>query len=198
MDDLADGADRSAFRRHHVRPEQLVGPILAFWKWWRGRRGDEEIQTPNGLRLVSVPDLFERHEEPAPVRASGRHRDRSSSLIDGQGQLNDAAVLHLVHHHGVGVTHDAPGEKLEDFAHRRRLGQVEAALRRELSKRSQIPRTFSRLCTCSVGWAPCDSQYSARSSSISTSDGSSSGWYFPMFSMNRPSRGLRESATTTR
>src|SRR5215210_6746551 len=42
------------------------------------------------------------------------------------------------------------------------------------------------------------SQCRARSASISISEGSSSGWYFPMFSMKRPSRALRWSVTTTR
>ena len=63
---------------------------------------------------------------------------------------------------------------------------------------SQIPTLLSRFWTCSEGSAPVRSQCRARSSSISISDGSSSGWYFPMFSMNRPSRGARWSATTTR
>jgi hypothetical protein len=42
------------------------------------------------------------------------------------------------------------------------------------------------------------SQYDARSVSISISDGSWRGSYRPICSMNLPSRGLRESATTTR
>ncbi len=45
---------------------------------------------------------------------------------------------------------------------------------------SQTPWIFSRFRTCSVGWAPSASQYSARSASISMNDGSSIGWYFPM------------------
>ena len=55
-----------------------------------------------------------------------------------------------------------------------------------------------RVATDSEGCAPLRSQASARSSSMSITDGSPSGLYFPMISMNLPSRGLRWSATTTR
>jgi hypothetical protein len=56
---------------------------------------------------------------------------------------------------------------------------------------SQIPIFTMRLRTWLEGWAPTRSQWRARSSSISINEGSSSGWYLPMFSMKRPSRGLR-------
>ena len=62
----------------------------------------------------------------------------------------------------------------------------------------QSPVTLSSASTCSVGWAPTPSQYCARSEEMSMSDGSSVGWYFPISSIARPSRLVRESATTTR
>ena len=62
----------------------------------------------------------------------------------------------------------------------------------------QSPVTFSSAATCSVGWAPTESQYWARSESISMNEGSSVGWYLPISSMARPSRRVRESMTTTR
>ena len=62
----------------------------------------------------------------------------------------------------------------------------------------QSPVSFSSAATCSVGWAPTDSQYCARSESTLMTEGSSVGWYWPISSMTRPSRLVRESATTMR
>ncbi len=62
----------------------------------------------------------------------------------------------------------------------------------------QSPVRFSRATTASVGWAPTDSQYWARSELTSITDGSFFGWYLPISSMARPSRLVRESATTMR
>src|SRR5699024_1106930 len=45
---------------------------------------------------------------------------------------------------------------------------------------------------------PTPSQYRARSPLMSMSEGSSVGWYLPISSITRPSRLVRESATTTR
>src|SRR5438128_1118075 len=42
--------------------------------------------------------------------------------------------------------------------------------------------------TASVGWAPTDSQYCARSLLTSMKEGSSFGWYLPIVSIDRPSR----------
>src|SRR5512142_446158 len=53
-------------------------------------------------------------------------------------------------------------------------------------------------CTGSLGCAPTESQYCARSELTSISEGSSLGWYTPMYSIARPSRLVRESATTMR
>src|SRR5512142_2372608 len=53
-------------------------------------------------------------------------------------------------------------------------------------------------CTGSLGCAPTESQYCARSELTSISEGSSLGWYTPMYSIARPSRFVRESATTMR
>src|SRR5664279_479168 len=52
--------------------------------------------------------------------------------------------------------------------------------------------------TVSDGWAPCSSQWRARSSSTSISDGLVCGLYWPIVSIVRPSRGERLSATTMR
>src|SRR5262249_25360134 len=57
---------------------------------------------------------------------------------------------------------------------------------------------FSSFCTASEGCAPLPSQSFTFSSSNSISDGSCCGLYRPTISMNLPSRGERESATTTR
>ena len=62
----------------------------------------------------------------------------------------------------------------------------------------QSPVILRSTATCSVGCAPTPSQYCARSESISMSEGSSVGWYLPISSMTRPSRLVRESATTIR
>ena len=62
----------------------------------------------------------------------------------------------------------------------------------------QSPVRFNRATTASVGWAPTDSQYWARSESTSITDGSFLGWYLPISSIARPSRLVRESATTMR
>src|SRR6476661_4915599 len=62
----------------------------------------------------------------------------------------------------------------------------------------QSPVTFSSASTCSVGCAPTESQYCARSELMSISDGCSVGWYLPISSIAWPSRLARESMTTTR
>jgi hypothetical protein len=62
----------------------------------------------------------------------------------------------------------------------------------------QIPVRFSSAVTDSDGLAPLRSQSRAFSVSMVIWLGFVSGWYCPMISMNRPSRGECESATTTR
>jgi len=62
----------------------------------------------------------------------------------------------------------------------------------------QSPVIFKMFSTWSVGCAPTPSQYWARSEQTSMNDGSSVGWYLPISSMTRPSRLVRESATTMR
>src|SRR5580765_2460287 len=57
---------------------------------------------------------------------------------------------------------------------------------------------FKSFATASEGWAPFPSQSFTLSSSNSINDGSCCGLYRPTISMNLPSRGERESATTTR
>ena len=61
-----------------------------------------------------------------------------------------------------------------------------------------MPLVRSRVATVRVGWAPCSSQWRARSSSITISEGSVCGLYWPIVSIVRPSRGERWSATTMR
>src|SRR5215211_5232062 len=60
-----------------------------------------------------------------------------------------------------------------------------------------MPLVRSRVATVFVGRAPLSSQCFARSSSITISDGSGWGLYWPIVSIVRPSRGERWSATTT-
>ena len=62
----------------------------------------------------------------------------------------------------------------------------------------QSPVRLNSATTASLGWAPTESQYWARSESTSITDGSFLGWYLPISSMARPSRLVRESATTMR
>ena len=62
----------------------------------------------------------------------------------------------------------------------------------------QSPVTLRIASTCSDGCAPTPSQYCARSELTSIREGSSVGWYLPISSMARPSRLVRESATTMR
>ena len=62
----------------------------------------------------------------------------------------------------------------------------------------QSPVTLRIAVTGSLGWAPTPSQYWARSESTSMKLGSSFGWYLPISSITRPSRLVRESATTMR
>ena len=73
-----------------------------------------------------------------------------------------------------------------------------AGLLRSASYWAHTPVVARSFCTCSVGCAPLRSHASAESASMETRDGSSRGAYWPMISMNRPSRGERPSATTTR
>src|SRR6476469_615363 len=61
-----------------------------------------------------------------------------------------------------------------------------------------MPLVRSRVATVSDGWAPCSSQWRARSSSMLIVEGSVCGLYWPMVSIVRPSRGERLSATTMR
>ena len=61
-----------------------------------------------------------------------------------------------------------------------------------------MPLVRSSVATVAVGLAPCSSQCRARSSSISISEGSICGLYWPIVSIVRPSRGERRSATTMR
>src|SRR4051795_7006568 len=60
-----------------------------------------------------------------------------------------------------------------------------------------MPLVRSRVATVFVGRAPFSSQCLARSSSITISEGSGCGLYWPIVSIVRPSRGERWSATTT-
>ncbi len=62
----------------------------------------------------------------------------------------------------------------------------------------QSPVIFRMAATGSVGCAPTPSQYCARSESTWMSEGSWVGWYLPISSIARPSRLVRESATTMR
>src|SRR3954447_19754639 len=61
-----------------------------------------------------------------------------------------------------------------------------------------MPLVRSRVATVSEGWAPCSSQWRARSSSMLIVEGSVCGLYWPIVSIVRPSRGERLSATTMR
>src|SRR5262249_55471567 len=62
----------------------------------------------------------------------------------------------------------------------------------------QSPVISSSLRTGSVGCAPTDSQYWARSESTSMREGSSLGGYLPISSIARPSRLVRAAATVIR
>ena len=62
----------------------------------------------------------------------------------------------------------------------------------------QSPVRLKIATTASDGCAPTESQYCARSESTSMTDGSFLGWYLPISSIARPSRLVRESATTMR
>src|ERR1700709_819638 len=61
-----------------------------------------------------------------------------------------------------------------------------------------MPLVRSSPATVSEGWAPCSSQWRARSSSNSISEGLVCGLYWPIVSIVRPSRGGRLSAVTMR
>src|SRR5690349_10709413 len=61
-----------------------------------------------------------------------------------------------------------------------------------------MPLVRSSPATVSDGWAPCSSQWRARSSSSTIVEGSVCGLYWPIVSIVRPSRGERLSATTIR
>src|ERR671925_1193441 len=61
-----------------------------------------------------------------------------------------------------------------------------------------MPCVLRSFLTVSLGWAPRSSQCRMRSSSSTIVDGSVCALYRPTVSMNRPSRGERRSATTTR
>src|SRR5690625_1567884 len=61
-----------------------------------------------------------------------------------------------------------------------------------------MPCLENKLRTVSLGCAPFAIQSSAFSSSIFTATGSATGLYVPICSIERPSRGERESATTIR
>src|SRR5881397_1006881 len=61
-----------------------------------------------------------------------------------------------------------------------------------------MPLVRSSPATVSEGWAPCSSQWRARSSSMLIVEGSVCGLYWPIVSIVRPSRGERLSATTMR
>src|SRR5262249_20887172 len=97
-------------------------------------------------------------------------------------------VLHPLDPHRVRRVDELPRQVLEQL-----LAQFRARPRAQ-------PRfcVLSRRRTDSVGVAPLPSQSRTLPSSNSISDGSSGGLYRPTMSMNLPSRGERESATTTR
>ena len=61
-----------------------------------------------------------------------------------------------------------------------------------------VPDFFRRLLTVSVGSAPFESHLRVTASSITIFAGFSRGAYVPTYAMQRPSRGIFESATTTR
>src|SRR5205814_7325318 len=93
------------------------------------------------------------------------------------------------------------GVLLLDTLDAHRVGLVDELARQVLEQlRHYFDRffAFSSFCTASDGCAPLPSQSFTFSSSNSISEGSCCGLYRPTISMNLPSRGERESATTTR
>ena len=86
-----------------------------------------------------------------------------------------------------------------------RLPGFSVRVRTGRRRRGALPRTGPRCRSSPSGCAPGCWAARRRGASAAraprrsrSSDGSSSGWYLPMFSMKRPSRGARWSATTTR
>src|SRR5581483_777579 len=133
-----------------------------------------------GRRLHDRADRARRPAAPA---------DDLAHVVGAHPELEGgpAVVAQLGHLDGVGIVHQLLGEVLEQLSR-------DAEVRRtrfSASNFSQMPTLASSVWTAWLGCAPLCSHSSALPSSISISEGSSSGWYLPMFSMKRPSRGLR-------
>lgn len=95
---------------------------------------------------------------------------------------DDITVVDALDADGVGLAHEPAGDPGEELLHRAYL----------------IPAALISRETGSEGCAPFASQDVTLSASSSIVLGSVCGLYRPTISMNRPSRGERESATTTR
>src|SRR5262249_35574767 len=138
---------------------------------------DLELHAPPLACTARAHDRAQRAGD-APLPA-----DHLAEIVlgDVQAQNDGVFLLDALDTHLVGCVDELPRKELEQLRH-------------------YCVRFFalSSFCTASEGCAPFPSQSFTFSSSNSINEGSCCGLYRPTISMNLPSRGERESATTTR
>src|SRR5439155_20737753 len=122
-------------------------------------------------------------DRPPRARHPALAADHLAELVlrDVQAQNDGVLLVDALDAHRVRLVDEPAREVLEQLGH-----QAERFL------------AFRSFRTASDGSAPLPSQSFTFSSSNSISEGSCCGLYRPTISMNLPSRGERESATTTR
>src|SRR5690606_5157976 len=157
-----------------------------------GRRGRVD---PDIVRMIDDPldDVFERGGEHDDYSASAAGASAASASASGAAAAAGASSFFSA----LGFTTDFFRASASKAACGSATLRVDFASLSPL-KVPQSPVIFSSAVTCSVGCAPTESQYCARSESTSMNEGSSVGWYLPISSITRPSRLVRESATTMR
>src|SRR5581483_6877763 len=153
-------------------------PGRAAGGWSRPRRllNDLEDDAPVAVRAARADEGAQRAgDAPSPS-------DHPADVVAGDVEADHAhaVLVDLVHADGVRLVDQPPRQVLDQ----------RGAQARSLA--------LSRRETASEGCAPFASQSFTFASSSSITEGSVCGLYRPTISMNLPSRGERESATTTR
>src|SRR5688500_19996036 len=124
-------------------------------------------------------------DRPERARDTTLSPDHLADVVgrDAEAEDDDVPLVDALDPDGVGVVDEPPRDPGEQLLH---------------APPYSMPAALISRATGSEGCAPLASQSFTLSASRSIVDGSVCGLYRPTISMNRPSRGERESATTTR
>ena len=185
------GIDPVAFRRRNLIPDDAY-PYTAP----SGIRFEQLSHHQCLDRLVAMMDYDGLRRQQVHDRER-RDRLARSGRTQHHDHLAAVDLRHLEVHHGLAAILAHRGRDLVGVLHHRPRDPGDhggGALLAHPRSRTMEMSFF----TAGVGCAPWPIQWSARARSTSTMDGSVCGLYRPIVSMLRPSRGERESLTTTR